>query len=87
MPKKTEAEKEPKVIEKIDFELYSDVVRIVHNPRSFAIDFGQVVPWHERELVYRARIYMSPEHFAAFVDVLKRNLEIFKTTFGKKKRS
>lgn len=83
MPTKPKKEEEPEIVEKIDFELYSDVIRIIHNPRTFAIDFGQIVPWHKRELVYKARIYMSPQHFVEFVEVLKQNLEKFKEKFAK----
>nr|MDO8045954.1 DUF3467 domain-containing protein [Candidatus Baldrarchaeota archaeon] len=67
----------PRIVEDIKYEYYTDVTRIGISERTIVIDFGRITPFKD-ELIYQARIFMSPEHFIPFVDLMQKFAEKYK---------
>jgi hypothetical protein len=78
---------QPKVtiVEDFALEYYSDSVRVSHSDRSFALDFGRAVPWHENEVKFSARVLMSPQGFQSLLEALQENWQKYVDQYAPKR--
>jgi len=72
-----EKKKQPKVVEDILQEYYTDVARVGISERTVVLDFGRLTPF-KNEIKYQIRVFMSPEHFLPFVELLQKFAEKYK---------
>jgi len=67
------AQQKVTIVEDFGLEHYSDSVRVSHSDRTFALDFGRAIPWHENEVKFSVRILMSPQGFQSLLEALQEN--------------
>jgi len=79
-----EKPKEPSVIEDIQQEYYTDVTRIGISERTVVLDFGRITPFKD-EIKYQIRVFLSPEHFLPFVELVQKFAEKYKPKEEEKK--
>ena len=58
---------------------YANTVNIMHTPEEFIMDFYLVAP---PSGVATARVILSPGHMKRIVTAIKKNIELYESTFG-----
>ena len=76
--------KVPIITEEIQHEYSTDVTRIGVSERTVVFDFGRITPF-KNEIKYQVRVFMSPEHFLPFVELVEKFAEKYQPKKEEKK--
>lgn len=63
--------------------VYANVMRIMHSPVEFIIDFGVASPEVPEQIAHSVRVVMSPQHAKATAVAMVENLIKYEKAHGK----